>query len=311
MLLSQGVAGTEISLFLQKLEGADVAADLITDYCANYTLPKADGQVDKLWFSGTRRSDDQMRTPSASDHITMVALLNAFIEDTLPPDAFPDHTSCFKVLARLLDFLTLGPEGAMREIVRIEQAIVEHHRLFVKCYKDNIKPKAHNLLHLPQNMRHCGKLLACFVTERKHRTVKQAALHTFRNMERGVLQTLCNRSAIQMQGEDCPYKEEWLIGSKLQSEGVRTSLKACVACGHVEAGDIVLLRDSSRVARVEMFMEFRQQRFARIGLLERISFNVYDAATVNFAIVDTHAMLKPVPYAAVGQNLRLATTLYN
>ena len=235
MLLSGGMAGTEIALLPQCLADEGVSHSHVTAFAATIVLPVADGKVDPLWFD-SRTLADQMRTPSASDHIAT---------------ASSRQTDSFRVLAALIDHLTLGAEAAMAKIDTIEALVSSHHNLFARCYLSHLKPKAHNMLHLTQNMMHIGRLMSCFVTERKHRSVKAAALHTFRHMEKTVLQDLCNRTVEQMRADDCLYKESYLIGGKsvAGNDNVRTSLRANLVCGQITATDIVRLK-SEEFARV-------------------------------------------------------------
>eukprot|EP00959_Pyramimonas_sp_CCMP1952_P356450 7464701-Pyramimonas_sp.AAC.1 len=48
-----------------------------------------------------------------------------------------------------------------------------HGETFTRLFPAAAKPKFHPALHLPENMMHLGKLLSCFVTERKHNNAKR------------------------------------------------------------------------------------------------------------------------------------------
>jgi hypothetical protein len=58
----------------------------------------------------------------------------------------------------------------------IQQMIIAHNKRFAKLYSQHIKPKFHQLLHIPEDATRVGKLLSCLVTERKHRQTKAAGL---------------------------------------------------------------------------------------------------------------------------------------
>jgi hypothetical protein len=86
----------------------------------------------------------------------------------------------------------------MRHVDTLQQLISKHMEAFTNLYGHDVKPKAHHLFHVVDGMRWLGKLLACFVTERKHREVKQSALHIFRHMEHTVLVDVLNKSFEQV-----------------------------------------------------------------------------------------------------------------
>ena len=58
-----------------------------------------------------------------------------------------------------------------------------------------VKPKGHHQFHIIDGMLWVGKLLSCFVTERKHKMIKRCALYIFRNLEHTVLRDVVNHFA--------------------------------------------------------------------------------------------------------------------
>ena len=307
MLLSGGMAGTEIALLLQCLADEGVSHSHVTAFAAAIVLPVADGKVDPLWFDPSRTLADQMRTPSASDHITMVSIMDAFLEDAVRPTGMLSmQTDSFRVLAALIDHLTLGAEAAMAKIDSIEALVSSHHNLFARCYLSHLKPKAHNMLHLTQNMMHIGRLMSCFVTERKHRSVKAAALHTFRHMEKTVLQDLCNRTVEQMRADDCLYKESYLIGGKsvAGNDNVRTSLRANLVCGQITATDIVRLK-SEEFARGSCFFERDNNIIVQVEKLPKLRPGWCEAVGFEIAFIDCRELRQAAPFAIAGNNLRV------
>ena len=112
-LVSGGVAGTEISLLLQELQ-KHVPLSMITEYALCYNMPRSQGQPSADWFTAKRISDDQMRTPAASDNLAIVELLNAFITDVIMPTGVaPEHCKCFALLTNMIVILKLGAENSM------------------------------------------------------------------------------------------------------------------------------------------------------------------------------------------------------
>ena len=95
-------------------------------------------------------------------------------------------------------------------------------------------------------MRWLGKLLSCFVTERKHRASKAAALHVFRNMEHTVLRDVINQQCSYMRGGLSVFCEFVLTGAHALTLGGVEYLwaKHCILpCGELWADDIVILLD--------------------------------------------------------------------
>eukprot|EP00959_Pyramimonas_sp_CCMP1952_P397427 8327534-Pyramimonas_sp.AAC.1 len=68
--------------------------------------------------------------------------------------------------------------------------------MFTRLYPAATKPKFHQALHLPENMRCVGKLLSCFVTERKHRIAKRCALYVFRHIDNTVIKYILSRQMV-------------------------------------------------------------------------------------------------------------------
>ena len=101
-MVSGGVAGTEVSLMLLELQN-HFSLDDVIKYAMQYNLPKARSQPTADWFQTKRIADDQMRTPAASDNISLACLLNAFLQDiAVPLGKLNKHCVCFKLLNSIL-----------------------------------------------------------------------------------------------------------------------------------------------------------------------------------------------------------------
>jgi hypothetical protein len=156
------------------------------------------------------------------------------------------HLRCFGLLNEMVGLLRLGPEGAMLHMDRIEELIRQHHEAMVRLYGDNCKPKAHHLHHVPDGARWVSKLFACYVTERKHKSVKQAALYIFRNFEHTLINDVLNRFFEQMGDGVDIYTQRSLVNGSYIGFGDRQfcqSRRAIIHVGEVAHGDIVLFRD--------------------------------------------------------------------
>jgi hypothetical protein len=94
--------------------------------------------------------------------------------------------------------------------------------------------------------------MSCFVTERKHRTTKNAAMHVFRHMEHTVMADLTNRHIENLKNI---YSQTLFLDSKavnVYGSEFTTSVGAHLLCGEVRASDIVIVT-SGVVGRVVRF----------------------------------------------------------
>jgi hypothetical protein len=83
------------------------------------------------------------------------------------------------------------------------------------------------------------------VTERKHRTIKDIALHIFRNIEHTVIVDVVNQHCEQILSGHDLFEPMFLVEPrecKLQPE-VTTSLRAVLPCGSVKNDDIIFFTD--------------------------------------------------------------------
>ena len=130
-------------------------------------------------------SDDHMRVASASDLLTIVPLLDDYMAEVVQPGGQLDaHRRCFAKLRLILELCALGSEQSALRVNLLEKTIVEHAEAYVALYPECVKPKFHHALHLPEHIRFVGKLLSCWVTERKHRVVKAACLYNYKTPEK-------------------------------------------------------------------------------------------------------------------------------
>jgi len=115
----------------------------------------------------------------------------------------------------------------------------------LRSYTPIVKPKLHQLHHVVDGMEFVGKLLSCFVTERKHRETKAHALTVFRHMEQTVLKDMVHSQCEQIANGIDLYREAFLVRpSKLAVQGrtLNRAKSAVLRVGEIVAGDIVLSR---------------------------------------------------------------------
>ena len=192
-LVSGGVAGTESARLIANLQEHGVTIDHLRRYVSEFKLPKAHGKAPAAVMAADRVGYDQMRC-FAGELLALVPLLLAFVEDFIVNRGIMlEHYRCYKLLAHILAITTCGPRGGAQRSRELGQSIIEHHTLYRKLYPEFIKPKFHHLLHLEENIDQIGFLLSCFVTERKHRSVKRAGLWTFSKYEHTLVADIVHR----------------------------------------------------------------------------------------------------------------------
>ena len=87
--------------------------------------------------------------------------------------AMADHIKCFELLCCIVQLIMTGCDTSMQFKQKLLSMIEAHHSLSWNLYgSSNVKPKWHHMLHMTDYK----KLLSCFVTERKHRDTRGAAL---------------------------------------------------------------------------------------------------------------------------------------
>ena len=92
-----------------------------------------------------------------------------------------------------------------------------------------------------------GKCLSCFVTERKHRQVKDASLYVFRYMEHTVLADVVNKHCQQITSGHDLFSRRLLVEPRecaLQPDYL-TSARAVLECGPIEKGDVIFFKDKT------------------------------------------------------------------
>ena len=105
-------------------------------------------------------------------------------------------------------------------------------------------------------MKFLGKLLSCFVAERKHRTTKRCALFVFRCIDNVVVKDMLSRQCEQIRsGAESLFAQVYLVRPKTYNFAgtmLHRATGAVLPCGAVRAGDLVWL-STDVVAQVTSF----------------------------------------------------------
>ena len=254
-IASQGIGVTELAGVLNEVRRNGFLLDDVLEYATLFTLPRSKGKVDPIWFSPSRLTETTLKG-FAGEKITMIYLIVAFLQDVVvPTGVMQKHAACLEMLSKIVDILLKGPEGALRYMPQLTSLIELHGELFVELGY-SVKPKFHQLFHIVDGMRSVNRLFSCWVTERKHRTVKRVALHAFRNIEHSVTYDLVNHM-VNTIVDDCLYRESYLLHPKalcVNGEQISVSKGAQLRVGEVWKDDIVYLT-TKQLGKVLGFFE--------------------------------------------------------
>ena len=218
-------------------------------------LPSKYGKVHKEWLGKNRVNPTTLKSFS-NIILHLVPIISLFLDKFCSEDAeLATVCRCFKLLYMILGVFSAGTEVATRFKDQLESMLEEFHRLYAGACP-SVKPKLHHMRHITDGMAWLGKLLSCFVTERKHRDIKASALHVFRHIEHTVLADVVNKQCQQMVGGVELFMERFLVSPHFVQggNGLHRSRRAVLPCGEVSDKDIVWLR-SAQCARVKMFYQ--------------------------------------------------------
>jgi len=194
--------------------------------------------------------------------LSLVPLVYAFLMDnvfTSPHGAaLNEHVRCFGLLTSIVALLQ-RVETAVSNVDHLQELIDEYCPLFMDLY-DRAIPKFHHMFHLHESLLKFHRCLSCFVTERRHRTTKKAAVHAFRYLEQTVLKDCINRMCSMFGSSQSLFREKFLVSPKvadIHGGQVLSSEKAVLHCGMLRRGDIVYAKvvDQVFVGRLTRFYE--------------------------------------------------------
>ena len=250
MTVSGGVANIQVAQVLNQLCKRGISLDMVGDFIETFTLPHRLGKTSKTWVSRKRLGDKKRESlhSFAGIMLSVLPILTCFMEDVIgDADPLSDHKVCLQLLNQILGILSFGPEDTMTHIVLLRTLLQTWSQLYVNIHTgDLVKPKFHHFaIHVVDNAVCLGRMLSCFVTERKHRATKRAALHVFRSIDNTVVKDLLNRQCegIIKEGESL-FARRYLHNPKVIVSGgthVHYSKRAVLHCGSIRFNDIVWL----------------------------------------------------------------------
>ena len=257
ILVSAGTANAQTHALAKALKKERLPTSLIQTYSLEYKLPAKYGKVSPEW-TARARFDGKDFSSFASPMLTLMPIIGAFLVDHVRPlGIMGEHIECWVLLVDILGLLACGATRAVGYMDELEELIRKHHELYVRLYPQTVKPKWHHMLHLPQQYRAMGKILSCFVTERKHRSLKRAALYVFRYLEHTSLADLLTQQCEQIIDGHSLFQREFLVHPTtvdVFGMSLTRSSIAVLECGNIHARDIIYVK-GGQLARITGFWQ--------------------------------------------------------
>ena len=219
-----------------------VTLNMLQTFFSMCSLPKKHGKVSLDWIARQRFSHKKRSMASFSGYmLSIIPITYLFLGHYGVDKLLPEEYSSFQMVYYCIAILSSGASNAMQHIEVLASLIENHHELFVKLYSDMVKPKQHHAHHVVDTAKWVGKVLSCFVTERKHKLVKRTAVHVHRHFEHTCLLDVLNaQCAFMAQSEDI-FQEEFLQNPQrtVFDDSVCVSMSAVTHVGELRNGDII------------------------------------------------------------------------
>jgi len=251
-LSSKGVAGIEIARVIQVLnDEVEVEVSTVKQFAHLWKLPKSKGKVSDMYFKDELLCSDHVRH-FASDVLGMIHILYAFlVEKILPSGYMTEHIECFSRLHEIITLLRLGGN-----FQKLDHAIREHARLFKKLYdEDDMKPKFHHLLHLATDLQRLGRVVQCFVTERKHLDIRRLIANNYHSIESSLVCSYYNDMLHNYMDHNEFFLPQYLVDPQtVDGSEHEFSTVATLPCGTIQSCDIVVLVGRSVAEIMDFWM---------------------------------------------------------
>ena len=261
-----GVANSAIAAVIHAIADHGLTLKRVRSFSLLCNLPSKYGKVHENWLGDNRMRGETIASfPSIV--LSLVPIVWLFLEKFCSDNRDLDHyVRMFKLLHIILGVFATGAEEAIHHVASLRRTMSEFHELANHCFR--LKPKMHHMHHVVDGCEWLGKLLSCFVTERKHRLIKDSALHVMRHIEHTVLADVINSQCNQMSTGTTLWREYTLVNPKPINgvPGFHGSTSALTPCGFIRSGDIVWCTEA-RCCRVSSFYETPDGFFAAVAFL--------------------------------------------
>ena len=267
---SDGVCNTCIWTTMHFLRQRGFTNQGVRDFMRSVHMPYKYGKVDPDWLHDNRLRGTKFSSFS-NVVLHLMPILFVYLEHHCMGGVAP-VIRYFNLMYTIIGCLASGPEEAPHHCDTIRTMIRTWHKRHVQLSED-LKPKIHQMHHVPDGMIWLGKLLSCFVCERKHRDVKDAALHVFRHIEHTVIHDVVNKQCEQLQkrGVDL-FQATVLVDPRVISGApflISRSTKAIAPMGALHSNDVIWMQDG-RCCRIKMFYEVHGDFLLNVDIFDNV-----------------------------------------
>ena len=277
-LYSQGIMAQELHLFLKRCkEKLKLSFADFKTYCdADWRIVKSSRLSARSVFTEGREAATKNSFEGfASEVVSAIPLVRQLAETTFGVDStmraeLLSFRSMHDVHNQLRDMKN-SPAPTSDDCSQLQRLQRRHMNLFQEAYgSDEIRPKHHYALHLPDHIRRDGLVLDCFCLERKHKSVKHFATlctTSSKTFDASVLARMIEEQKHELQSfsiADALIGRTSENGVVAQSIGARTAIVASkVRCKHVtiSVGDVLLIGHADKAMQILACVEADGLRF--------------------------------------------------
>ena len=241
-----GVWDVELCALMGKLAPHGYGGRHLHAYLQRFQWPK--GYASGRWVckgSVQERAQPREVPPngSASEMVSVAPVVAKWLTDVVMEAGIcTAHVTSALLCISVMDLLTSASTGSVTPEM-LADAIARHYAAHLAAYGYSVwKPKHHFMMHIPSQLQQFKFLVACFVHERKHKTVKRWAVQHLskRAYERSLLEecTLAHLTELQE-----PLLKPFLQDPRIADARLVSALRE----GGFPAADSVLSARSVRV----------------------------------------------------------------
>ena len=258
VLVSNGVGNLESEKFIAALIEEGVPCKQLDEFVSQFKGVQgfSGGHLPGDFFQTRFKKDSHGLKAFASEMLSVLPLMRMFAEMVLVPTGkMVQHTTCFATLCDIVEILRLG-DHAVEHADLLNKLIQDHNVAFCDLYgADSAIPKLHYLLHIATVLKTQKANWSCFVTERKHKSIKRIAARSFANFTHSLTCEVLSNQAEELASNprlylevflDTPQEAAWAI-SEFQliiphCAQVHASSTATLMIGSVRRNDIVMVQ---------------------------------------------------------------------
>ena len=180
-----GICNSEIILLLQAAK--DHMGATVQDLCEaclvarwkRHDVKESQAWLKRLWKPAFFGSD--MYKGSGSQTEALMHLLRWIAESVwMAIPSMQPYCLCFRALCKCVDALNVCDDTNDWQQLKVAQA--EHQKLFAALYPENVRPKHHHRLHLPEQYAKLGCQVMCWGVESSHRDYKSTFASNLRHL---------------------------------------------------------------------------------------------------------------------------------